>query len=144
MTTEEYKAVFSSIPERLFNRGDLTIIDEVFSDDYVEHANIGPDIPPTRDAVRQFVPMLRAAFPDLHYEVEDVVAEGDKVVGRMTVTGTHQGDFATPGGAIPATGRQVRWSEIHIGRFANGKLVEHWVQQDVMGLMQQLGAIPSP
>ena len=79
------------------------------------------------------------AFPDLHVTVEDLIAEGDKIVGRVTLTGTHQGELL----GIPATGKKVAFSEIHIVRISNGKAVEHWEIADIMSMMQQLGVIPS-
>ncbi len=84
--------------------------------------------------------MFYAAFPDLHTTFEDQIAEGDKVVARVTIRGTHQGEFQ----GIPATGKEVAFGGILIDHYQDGKVVEHWVQMDMMGLMQQLGAIPAP
>ena len=84
--------------------------------------------------------MFYAAFPDLHTTFEDQIAEGDKVVARVTIRGTHQGEFQ----GIPATGKEVAFGGILIDHYQDGKVVEHWVQMDMMGLMQQLGAIPTP
>jgi predicted ester cyclase len=88
--------------------------------------------------MKNLVTMFRAAFPDLHSTVDLLIAEGDIVVGRHATTGTHRGEFM----GIPATNKQVSISEIHIVRIANGKAVEHWGNQDDMGMMQQLGLIP--
>ena len=79
------------------------------------------------------------AFPDLRVKVEDLIAEGDKIVGRVTLTGTHQGELM----GIPATGKKVSFSEILIVRISNGKAVEQWEVADTMSRMQQLGVIPS-
>ena len=87
-----------------------------------------------------FVAMLHTAFPDLHYTVENVLAEGELAAGHVTVRGTHQGEFL----GIAPTGREVTWSETHVGRYENGKLVEHWGNSDDLGIMQQLGAVPEP
>jgi predicted ester cyclase len=84
--------------------------------------------------------MLRNAFPDFKATIDDIVAESDKVVIRMTWSGTHKGEFM----GIPATGKRVSFGVIDIMRIAGGKLVEHWGQTDTMGMMQQLGAIPAP
>ena len=92
------------------------------------------------EGFKAFFTMLRAAFPDLRYAVENVLAEGDLVAGHLTVRGTHRGEFM----GVAATGRQVTWTETHVGRVENGKLVEHWGNSDDLGLMQQLGAVPSP
>jgi steroid delta-isomerase-like uncharacterized protein len=89
---------------------------------------------------KAFTQAFRAAFPDLHYTIDDMLAEGDKVVVHATVSGTHQGAFM----GMPATGKSATWSEIHIARMNDGKVVEHWVNQDRMGMLQQLGLIPAP
>jgi predicted ester cyclase len=83
-------------------------------------------------------PALYTAFPDSHFMLEDLIAEGDKVVQRYTIRGTHRGNFM----GVPATGKVVTFTGIVISRFAGGKFVEEWDNQDVLGLMQQLGAIP--
>jgi predicted ester cyclase len=83
--------------------------------------------------------MMRGAFPDGRHTFEDVIAEGDKVVTRGMFSGTHQGEIM---GILP-TGKQVAFSVIHIDRVIDGKVVEHWGQGDTMGLMQQLGVVPS-
>ena len=83
--------------------------------------------------------LYRNAFPDLHFQLEDVIAEGDRVVSRITASGTHERDL--PG--IPATGRHVSVSGIVIARYEDGKAVEDWVSFDFLGLFQQLGIVPS-
>ena len=83
---------------------------------------------------------MKAAFPDLHASVEDVIAEGDKVALRMVARGTHQGDFM----GIPATGKKVSMAEMHILQFAGGKVSAHWGLTDQLGMMQQLGVVESP
>jgi predicted ester cyclase len=84
--------------------------------------------------------MYLTAFPDLHFTVEDIIAEGDKVVTRLTCRGTQQGAFM----GIPPTGKQATVTAIDINRFAGGKSVEHWLNMDTLGLLQQLGVIPAP
>lgn len=86
------------------------------------------------------VALFRAAFPDQWWQIEDLIAEGDRVVARTTMTGTHRGDFF----GIPATGRAVTLSGVHIMRIADGRIAEHWGNNDDLGLMRQLGAIPEP
>ena len=140
MSTEENKALVRRIPEEVYNQGKLDVADEVIDPEYIEHAQLPPDIPPGIPGLKQFVTALRTAFPDFRYTVEDEIAEGDKVVIRLTASGTQQGDFLN----IPASGKQASWSEIHICRMADGKLVEHWVTIDQMGMMQQLGVLPAP
>ena len=96
--------------------------------------------PLNREQVLGLLDRFYAAFPDLHHTVEDQVADGDTVVTRMTLRGTHQGAFQ----GIPPTGKQIVVSLIGIDRFENGKFVEQWSLLDTLGLMQQLGAIPAP
>ena len=84
------------------------------------------------------VGIFRTAFPDFHYTVEDEIAEGDKVVVRLTARGTQNGSFL----GMPPSGKQATWSEIHIARMSSGKVVEHWVESDTLGMLQQLGVIP--
>jgi len=98
------------------------------------------DAPSGMEGFKHFVTTFRAAFPDLIFTIEDMIAERDKVVARVSLRGTHKGDFM----GVPATGRSVEMDSIDIMRFADGKLVEHWGQGDVVGLMQQLGAVVPP
>ena len=139
MATEQDRTNFRRIPEEIFNQGKLELIGEVFAPDYVEHVPLPPGVPSGAEGFKQFIMALRAAFPDFHYTIEDQLAEGDKHVGRITAHGTHQGEFM----GIPPTGKTVSWGEIHIGRMVNGKLVEHWANQDQLGMLQQLGVIPT-
>jgi len=137
--SEQNKAAFRAIPEKVINTGDFAVAEQYFAADYVDHA-APPGVPAGLPGFHAFFSMLRAAFPDLHYTVEDEIAEGDKVVGRVTVRGTMKGDFL----GMKATGKAATWSEIHIGRYANGKLVEHWATIDQLGMLQQLGLAPVP
>jgi steroid delta-isomerase-like uncharacterized protein len=91
------------------------------------------------ELLKEVFARLHRAFPDLHVAVEDVIAEGDKVVGRNTVTGTHQGEYM----GIPPTGKSITYNEIFIGRFAGGRIAETWGVVDVLSQMRQLGAIPA-
>ena len=83
--------------------------------------------------------MLHRAFPDLHVSVEDVIAEGDRIAARNSVTGTHQGEYM----GIPPTGRRVTYNEMFIVRFVDGRIAETWGVVDVFSQMKQLGAIPA-
>ena len=92
------------------------------------------------EAYQQFLSMYYAAFPDLHFLVEDLIAEGDRVVARYTGRGTHQGELM----GIPPTGKPVSVTNILITRIANEKAVEQWLNFDALGMLQQLGVIPAP
>jgi len=137
--SDENKAIARRVQEEAFNQGNLAVIDELVSADYVDH-DLPPGFPPGREGFKQMVAMYRAAFPDVQMTIDDVVAEGDKVVMRWTAKGTHQGELM----GIPPTNKQVTVTGVDINRLAGGKLAEHWGHFDQMGMMQQLGVIPSP
>jgi predicted ester cyclase len=137
MSAEENKTVVRQFIEEVFNQRNVDAIDTYMTADYVDHV-IPPGIPPTREGFKQFIGMFLAAFPDFHYTIEDEVAEGDKVVSRLSARGTQPGELL----GRPATGKHATWSEIHIGRMAGGQLVEHWGSIDQLGMLQQLGVIP--
>jgi steroid delta-isomerase-like uncharacterized protein len=140
MSTEQNKAVFRQMVADVFNRGDIQQADDLLAPDFVEHEDLPPGIPPGREGVKQLTAMMRSAFPDFKATIEDLIAEGDKVVVRMTWTGTHRGEFM----GIPPTGKSVSFEVIDIVRFSGGKFVEHWGVMDSMRMMQQLGVAPAP
>jgi steroid delta-isomerase-like uncharacterized protein len=124
--------------EEVYNRGDLAIVDELVASDFVIHSPSEEIHGPA--GAKQFVAGLRAAFPDLHVTIEDQMADGDRVATRWTAGGTHTGAFQ----GIPPTGKQARMTGINIDRIANGKVVECWTNADELGLLQQLGVVPTP
>jgi steroid delta-isomerase-like uncharacterized protein len=138
MSTEENKAIAMRAVEAI-NAGDMSLFESLLAPDGVEHA-APPGMPPTRETALQFMTMLRAAFPDLRYTIEDVIAEGDRVVQRATARGTMKGEFL----GMPATGKSATWGEMHIVRVKGGKIVEHWASVDQLGMLQQLGLAPAP
>ena len=135
----DMKTQLERIPLEVFNSGNFGLIDELIAPDFVEHS-AQPGVPPTRDGFMQLAIAMRSAFPDLHYTVEDAIEAGDKVVHRLAASGTMKGDFL----GIPATGTRATWTEIHIGRVADGRLVEHWGLVDQLGMFVQLGIVPAP
>jgi steroid delta-isomerase-like uncharacterized protein len=134
MSAEENKALARRAWE---NMDDPDIIDEVYAPDVVWHEP-DQDIQGTEQA-KQFIAMYKTAFPDLNATVEDVIAEGDKVVTRVTLRGTHQGEIEEFG---PPTGRQIESKGITISRIEGGKIVEDWDSYDNLSVMQQLGLVP--
>lgn len=140
MSKEQNKALLSRVIKEVFNRGNNRLIDDLLAPGFVEHEEPPPGIPPGREGVKQIVSLFRSAFPDLKVDIDDTIAEGDKVVVRSTWSGTHKGEFM----GIPPTGKSVSFGVIDIVRIAGGKIVEHWGQMDAMRLMQQLGAVSSP
>jgi predicted ester cyclase len=135
----DMKTQLSRIPLEVFNQGNFGLIDELIAPDFVEHYE-QPGVPPTREGFKQLAMALRSAFPDLRYTVEDAIEAGDKIVHRLAASGTMKGDLL----GIPATGTRATWTEIHIGRVANGLLVEHWGLVDQLGMLVQLGIVPAP
>lgn len=121
---------------RIFE-GDFAIAEDIIADDCVYH-NGPPDILPGPDGVKEWAIMIRNGFSDIHVTDEDFIAEGDKVAGRFVGEATHNGEFM----GVAPTGKPIRVSGVNIMRIADGKIVEHWVQYDMMGMMQQIGAIP--
>jgi predicted ester cyclase len=117
--------------------GNADIVDEFLSADFVEH-NPFPGLPPTRDGWKQAFRMFVAGAPG-HHVVEELVAEGDLVTGRVTAYGRHTGDLF----GIPASGRDFSVTGIAMWRVRDGRIVEHWHQTDQVGMMQQLGAMPA-
>ena len=140
MSTEQNKAMARQMIEEVFSRGDLSRVDEYLAPDFVEREELPPGIPRDREGVKQLTAILRSAFPDFKATIDDLVAEGDKVVIRQTWTGTHKGEFM----GVPPTGKSVSFGVIDILRLTGGKVVEHWGLMDSMSLMQQLGASPTP
>ena len=127
------------IPLEIYNQGKLQLIDELYAPEYVDRTP-QPGVAPTRDGFKQWVTALRMAFPDIRYTLDDTIEGGDKWVGRFTVSGTMSGDFA----GMPATGKHATWTEIHILRMANERVIEHWGLVQELGMMIQLGVIPAP
>ena len=137
MSTEENKALYRRWFEEVVSGGNLELADQLLAPDYVLHF---PGVPGPVDSEghKQLVMMFRNAFPDWHESVDDVIAEGDRVVIRVTGRGTHESEFQ----GIPATGEQVSATGIGIGRIEGGRIAESWAAYDALGLMQQLGAVP--
>ena len=140
MSTEQNKAMARQMIEEIFSRGDLSRVDEYLAPDFVEREELPPGLPGGREGVIQLTAILRSAFPDFKATIDDLVAEGDRVVMRQTWRGTHKGEFM----GVPPTGKSVSFGVIDILRIAGGKVVEHWGLMDSMSLMQQLGASPTP
>ena len=127
-----------STTEEIWRTGNANLIDEHMAPNYVLHkppTGFAPD----REGLKAIVHAMRSAFPDLRMTVEDVVAEGDKVVQRRLYEGTHKGELF----GIPASGQSVSVSQITVSRVADGKFVEEWAETDFLGMLQQLGVVPA-
>lgn len=140
MATPQSNAdVFRQYLKDVWEGGKLDTLDDFFSPDFVNHDPV-PGLPANREGERRLVEMFRDAFSDFATTVETAVPEGEKLAARWTATGTHTGTFA----GVPPTGKQVAMIGVEFLRFADGKIVEAWVNFDMAGLLQQLGVIPSP
>jgi steroid delta-isomerase-like uncharacterized protein len=137
MSTETNKAIVRRYFDQILNNKRHDLAEEFLADNIELH---GSGLAPGLDAVKQWLTMFAVAFPDGHQVIEDVVAEGDRVVARTTFNGTHQGEMQ----GIPATGKSVSIPSITIFRMDNGKIAEGWLVSDNLGMMQQLGVVPAP
>jgi predicted ester cyclase len=138
MSTEQNKAIDQRYVAEVLNQNNLAAIDEIMAPNYISHIVGFPAS--DREGDKQFIGRLRAAFPDLQYTVDDQIAEGNKVLHRMTTRGTHQQEFM----GIPPTYKQVVVQVVNINTFENGRVVEAWAMFDQLGLLQQIGVIPPP
>ena len=134
--TRNNKATERRFFEEVWSKGNYAIVNELIAADYFDHDQGVPARGPA--GLIQEVSLFRKAFPDLNFAIEDVIAEGDKVVTRITATGTQRGDLF----GIPATGIRATISGVYISRYENGKAAEAWVRFDFNGLYRQLGSVP--
>ena len=135
----ENKKVIAAFVEEVINQGRLNRADHLVALDFVELDPL-PGQQQGREGLKDVIRGMRAAFPDLHWVLDEVVAEGDKVVSRFTWTGTHRATFL----GIPSTDRKVTVKGVVIDRLVDGKMADSRILMDSLGLMQQLGALPTP
>ncbi len=134
---EQNKALVRRFYEEI-DKGNIGIVDELVAEDYIDHNPPPfPNLPPGREGVKQAFRMFQQATPGYH-RIEEQIAEGDKVVTRLTSFGKHEGDL--PG--APRTGNEMKMTSITIHRVANGKLAEKWAEKDMIALLQQIGVMP--
>jgi predicted ester cyclase len=138
MSDEKVRAVIARYYEEIWNQGRLEVCDELIAPDYVNHSAPLPGLPPGPEGLKQVVAGVRRAFPDMCYTIEDLVLGGEKAALRVTMRGTHCGEFL---GAAP-TGRQVEVQEIQIEHLHDDRIVAHWHLIDELGLRRQLGLLP--
>lgn len=136
--SEGNKFVIRRSFEELWNKGNLSLADELFTPNYAHHDPSTPDFGRGPESERKRATVYRTAFPDLQLTIEDIIAEGQTVMARWSCRGTHKGDLS----GIAPTGKQVTISGVSVARFTGGKMVEGWVNWDALGLMQQLGVVP--
>ena len=139
MSIEKNKELVIRLTEDFWNAKDITAADQFFSPDFVTHSPYAPQDGNIDSFIKQTTEDFKA-FPDLHIAIDDLVAEGDKVVKRWTLRGTHKQEWM----GIPATGKKLVFTGMEIFRFENEKVVENWMIMDLHGLLRQLGVIPAP
>jgi steroid delta-isomerase-like uncharacterized protein len=138
MTSETNKALTRNFMERAFNQGDLAIVDEALAPEGVDHQEpLGTNF---AAHLKEVITMLRTGFPDLHFEIHEMLAEGELVAFRSTMTGTHRGPFH----GLPPTGKPVSVAHMHFVHFVDGKTSDLWHVWDTAGLMRQLGTAAHP
>lgn len=142
MSNNANKALSRKLYEDIMSQGNTVLIEQIFTDDYVNHDTSGPPggWPRGPQGFYAVTGAYRGAFPDLHFTIEAQVAEGNRVVTRWSASGTNTGSL----GGMPPTGKSVVVSGISIERVADGKIAESWVNFDQLGMLQQLGVIPMP
>ena len=138
MGIEENKTIVRRWNEEVWNKGDLAAIDELFATDFVFNYP-PPGAAPNREGYKQFITRNFATWADIHCTIEDMVAEGDKIAVRWTWNGTHKGEFELVG--LAPTGKQVIMTGISVIHIVGGKITREWTEQDMLGMMQQLGVI---
>jgi len=134
--SEANKEIVRRFFEEGGNKRNLAVFDEIVVEDFKDHAPMPH--PPGRQGLKQMLGGFQAALPDMRITVEDLVAEGDRVVARLTVGGTHKGPLM----GVPATGKRLSWTAIHLFRIQGGRIVERWAEADVAGMLRQLGLVP--
>lgn len=140
MSVDENKTIACRFLEEIWNNADLAVLDEVVSDDYVGHDPSAPSgVLRGREALKDVMRQVHAGLPGVRITIDEVLGEGDRTAVRFTVHGTHQGELF----GVPASGRQVTVESILMQRHANAKIVEAWLVRDMLGLLQQIGAIPT-
>lgn len=139
MSVEQHKALVRREFAEVWNQGNLAAVDVIFGPEYVGHDSGSSEPMRGTEAVKRFFAEQREALPDLRSTIEDLVAEGDRVVVRWSTTGTQRGELL----GVPPTGRRITLTGISILRIAEGRVLEEWTSWDALGVLRQLGAAPS-
>jgi steroid delta-isomerase-like uncharacterized protein len=136
--SEQNKNAVRRLIEEVWNKGNLSVTDELFAPNYVHHDASTPDVGRGPESEKKRATLYRTAFSDFRLTIEEILSEGETVMTRWSCRGTHKGDLS----GIAPTGKQFAITGTTTARFANGKMVEGWVNWDALSLMQQLGAVP--
>jgi steroid delta-isomerase-like uncharacterized protein len=135
--SDSNKNIVRRLFDEIWNKGHQQVADELFAANYTHHDSSTPDVGRGPDGEKKRVTLYRNAFPDLRFNVEDLIAEGESVTARWSCRGTHKAEL----NGIAPTGKQITISGISVVRFSSGKMVEGWVNWDALGMMQQLGVV---
>ena len=141
MPTKDIKTLHRHLMDE-WNKGKtaaMAVIDEAFATNFIYHRGIGDETHGLKD-FKQSMSGLFNGFPDIHFATDEIITEGNKQATRMTITGTHKGEFM----GIAPTNKKIKMMVLHIDSFAGGKCVESWERFDTLGMMQQLGVVPTP
>jgi steroid delta-isomerase-like uncharacterized protein len=133
MSVAQHKALVRRYYEEFWNRWDFALADDLIGEGIAFRGSLGVKVE-GRESFKEYMRTVRRAFPDFHNRIEELIAEGDRVVARLTYTGTHQGELF----GVGATGRRVSYAGVAIFRIAGGRIVEGWVLGDLYGLVRQL------
>jgi steroid delta-isomerase-like uncharacterized protein len=139
-TPDEMKSIFQRFAHEAWDKGNLDVVPETFAPEYHAHSTDPAHDVHGPDGHAEFIADFRGAFPDVAVEMHHLVVEGDLIVAHMSWSGTHQAPYQ----GMPATGRSISVQVIGINRFVGDKIVEAWGVVDMLGMLQQLGAIPAP
>ena len=140
MSAEENKAIVRRLFDEVWNTGNVDKVEELYSPDFVADYRPYAPLRTGLEGIKEMVRRAWTTFPDYHEELEELIAEGEKVVARFLITGTQQGQW----GPIPPTGKKLRFEEIVILRLVNGKVVEQRGLVDNLNALRQLGVMPAP
>ena len=143
MSLDDNKALARRAIEELWSKANVDVLDEIYSPDYVDHRHHHPEDDEAFKGTKNLMKAVKEfhdAFPNFYDTIEDVIAEGDKVVVRFTSQGVHKGKLM----GIEPTNKEMKWTGIIIYRIENGKIAESWVNWDMMGMFQQMGVVSMP
>jgi steroid delta-isomerase-like uncharacterized protein len=134
---DKNKQIIQTYFNEVWNKGNVDVLDELLSTDYINHTPSTPNPPQGAIGLKPIVLAIRKGFPDLHYEIKEIITTKDRVVARVLMTGTQTDSLF----GIPPTGKRIKVNQINIEKIENGKIVEHWRVTDELTMMKQLGVV---
>ena len=135
---EQHRRIIQRYYEEVWNRGRLEVLDELLDPQYINHTPSVPNPPPGPDGLKPIVAAIRKGFPDLHYEIKEIIVNDSMAVARVIMTGTQKDSLFD----LPPTGKKITVNQINIEKIRNGRVVEHWRVTDELTMMKQLGVVP--